>query len=202
MKRDSRTAGAWLAPALLLALLAGCSPQGAAVGAAATAGVAASQEKGIGAAVDDTRIRLATSEALFRTDLDLFGDVNLQVTEGRVLLSGNVATPEDRVEAVRLAWQVTGVREVINEIAVDDTSGTLDAARDRWINLRLHAKLLLDPEVSALNYTSDTVNQVIYLMGVARDAAELDRVTRHARNLPYVRRIVSYVRVQTAAEPR
>jgi osmotically-inducible protein OsmY len=119
--------------------------------------------------------------------------VNLQVEEGRVLLSGNVRLPEQRVEAVRLAWQAPGVREVINEINVDDTSGLGNYARDTWITTELEATLLLDNAVSSIDYSVETVNQVIYLMGVAQSQAELDRVIGHAKEISYVRRVVSYV---------
>ena len=50
----------------------------------------------------------------------------VEVHEGRVLLAGQVEHPAMRVEAVRLAWQVDGVREVIDEIQVAEpkTSAT------------------------------------------------------------------------------
>ena len=35
--------------------------------------------------------------------------------EGRVLLTGLVGEQETRIEAVRLVWEVEGVKEVIND---------------------------------------------------------------------------------------
>ncbi|GAB4362222.1 MAG: BON domain-containing protein [Kiloniellaceae bacterium] len=177
----------------LAVLAAGCSPVGVAAGGAAVGATAAQTEKGFRRSVADTEIRIAINDLWFRADEEIFRKVNLQVQEGRVLLTGNVRLPEQRVEAVRLAWQAPGVREVINEIEVNDTSGLTDLARDTWIATQLKTKLLFDKDVSSIDYSIETVNQVIYLMGVARSQAELDRVVGHAKDIAYVRRVVNYV---------
>jgi osmotically-inducible protein OsmY len=73
-----------------------------------------------------------------------------------------------------------------------------DSAQDIWIATQLKTKLLVDSEVSSINYSIETVNQVVYLMGVAQSQAEIDRVIGHAKNISYVRRVVNYVRVKDA----
>ena len=176
----------------------GCSPVGVLVGVGASAGVAAAQERGFQGAMNDTEIRLQINDLWFKESLSLYSDVSLQVQEGRVLLTGNVPDPDTRLNAVRLAWQATGVREVINEIEVKDESSLTDSAQDAWIVTQLKTKLLFDSEVSSINYSIEAVNQVIYLMGVAQNQAELDRVIGHAKNISYVRRVVSYMRVKDA----
>ncbi len=199
MTRRTRTGFLALSTGLALATALGlgaCTATGLAVGAGASAGVAAAQERGFKGAMFDTEIRLQINHLWFQESASLYAAVNLQVQEGRVLLTGGVPDPETRLSAVRLAWQAPGVREVINEIEVDDTSTLVDAARDEWISTRLKAKLLVDREVSSINYSIETVNASIYLIGVAQDQAELDRVIAHAKNISYVRRVVSYVRLK------
>ncbi|MGF1631861.1 MAG: BON domain-containing protein [Kiloniellaceae bacterium] len=188
---------AGLAALLALALAAGgCSFWGTAAGAGAVGATAAQSEKGFRRSVADTEIRIAINDLWLQADEEMFRKVNLQVQEGRVLLTGNVRLPEQRVEAVRLAWQAPGVREVINEIEVNDSSGLSNLARDTWISTQLKSTLLFDKEVSSIDYSVETVNQVIYLMGVAQSQAELDRVIGHAKEISYVRRVVSYVLLQ------
>lgn len=170
-----------------------CSPVTVGAGAGAAVGVTAAQERGIGGAASDTRIRLQIDGLLLQESKELFLDVHLQVQEGRVLLSGTVPDPEAAVDAVRLAWQVDGVREVINEIEVSDEDSFVDYARDRWIEARIQAKLLKDREVRSINYSIESVNQSVFLLGVAQSQEELDRVIAHTKNVPYVRRVVSYV---------
>jgi osmotically-inducible protein OsmY len=166
------------------------------IGAGAVTGVAVVQERSVGAAVDDTVIQADISRRLFEKSEQLFIKVDLEVVEGRVLLTGVVPSPEDAVEAVRIAWTVKGVREVLNEIQVSDKTSLTNYAKDVWVTARLRGTLLADREVSDINYNVETVNGVVYLMGIARDKAELDRVVNHARNIPGVVKVKSHVRLR------
>ncbi len=183
-----------LAAVALLALAAGgCTVQGVAAGGAVAGTRAAQSEKGFRRSVADSEIRITINDLWLKADEQMYRKLNLQVQEGRVLLSGNVPRSEQRIEAVRLAWRAPGVREVINEIEVNDTTDLADYAHDTWITTQLEAILLFDSEVSSINYSIVTVNEEVYLMGVAQSQAELDRVIGHAKDRSYVRRVVSYV---------
>lgn len=180
---------------LLLAVAGGCSRTGMLVGAAATGGVAASKDKGFSTATDDTRIRFELNALLLQEDFEVFNAVHLQVEEGRVLLSGNVPKPDDKVKIFRLAWRPEGVNEVIDELVVDDSSSLSDAALDRWIKLRLDTLLLFDVDVKDINYSTEVVNQEVYLIGLARSEDERERVVAHAKAVPYVKGVTDYLRV-------
>ncbi len=193
MPRRARFA-AVLALAALGGMLQGCV--GMVAGAAATSATAASQERGLGGAISDTEIRANINRQLFDHDIKLMNDVGLSVVEGRVLLTGTVASQQARLDAVRLAWQARGVREVINELKIGNEGGITSYARDTLISTRLKTEMLFDKEIQAINYSIETVEGVVYLMGIAQNAAELDRVTNRARNLSYVRKVVSYVRLK------
>ena len=193
----------WVIPVFgLLALagtLGGCVPVvlgGAAVGATVVA-----QERSVSDAVDDSVIQAEVVRALFEFDVDVFQKVDTEVVEGKVLLTGIVPEPQNRVDAARLSWMVDGVAEVINEIEVSDKSTVSNAARDSWISAKLRTRIITDGDIYSINYTIDTVNGSVYLMGVAQDQAELDRVVNHARDIDYVRRVVPYVRIKTPAQP-
>ena len=179
---------------LLAAGLSGCV--GLAVGAGATAGTAAMQDRGLGGVIDDTVIHGKITSAYLANDVK-FKLIAAKVHEGRVLLTGTVRKPEDRVEVVRYAWMVKGVKTVINEIRVEDDSGVLDLARDKWVSAQLRLKITFDAKIKAINYAIDTVNGTVYLMGVAQNERELALVRNHARSLEYVRRVVSHVRIKS-----
>ncbi|MEO3432441.1 BON domain-containing protein [Inquilinus sp. CAU 1745] len=190
-------AGAALATILLTTA---CDPVTLGVaGTAAAGGTAAAQERSVSDAISDQAIRISINDLWLREDLEMYNRLSLTVTEGRVLVTGQVPTPEERVTAIRLVWQVDGVKEVINEIQVADSGGLSGYARDAWISTQLRSRLAFDGSVSALNYSIDTVGGTIYIMGIAQNQAELDRVIAHARNIPYVQRVVPYVRM--AGEP-
>jgi len=200
-----RNAKKMTAMAALLALfaplaLAGCSPVGIAVGAGAATATAAQKEKGLEGSWDDTQIELAIKKKFLEAGDNIFWDVSTEVQEGRVLLTGSVETVEHRLEAIKTVWQIKDVREVINEIVVGDEDTAQGYARDAWITTQIETKLLFDKDVSSIDYSIETVDQVVYLMGVARSHEELGRAIGHAKEIAYVRRVVSYVRV-LEAEP-
>src|SRR5205085_4380628 len=105
-----------------------------------TAGVsAARQERTIGNAIDDVRIKTELDAKLVGESAGLFLRASTTVVEGRVLLAGRVKTPEDRLTATRIAWSIEGVRKVDNDMEVTDRSGWLDAATDFILRTQLAA---------------------------------------------------------------
>lgn len=188
----------WALLGLAAFALGGCVE--AAIGAGATTAVAASSEKGIGGTIEDTKIRATINSLWMDYNIDVWRQLGLDVSEGRVLLTGKVDKPEDRVEAVRLSWRAEGVKEVINEIKVSGEGDLGNYARDAWISTQLRTNLLLDKQVLSVNYSVDTVDQVVYLMGIARNQKELDVVINYARSLAYVKQVVNYVILRT--DPR
>lgn len=188
-----RTARLSAGLAVGLLALAACTPAGVVVGGAASAGVAASEERGIKGAVDDAVIRVKINEAWVKEDFDTFNRLNLQIYEGRVLVSGRVPDQAQADKAVQAAWQPDGVREVINEIEISEGGGLNDFANDTLINARLDVDLLFDGDVDSINYSTSAVAGTVYLLGVAQNRAELNRVFRIARDVPNVKRVISHV---------
>ncbi len=180
----------------LFPLLTGCSPLDMTVSGGATVATAASEERGLGQAVNDNGITLGIANAMLQTDPGLVTTVDVEVHEGRVLLAGQVDKPEDRVTAVKLAWQQPNVVEVINEIKVTQSESVGEYVHDVWLAQTLRNDLLFDSRVRSINYNIDCVAGTIYLMGVAQNQAELQRVIDHARDISYVRNVISFVRLK------
>lgn len=179
---------------------AGC--QALLLGGAAKAGAVVSEERSVGEAVDDTAIWTEIKSAYLQKSVDnIFSAVNVEVKQSRVLLTGRVNTPEDRVEAVRLAWQPSGVKEVINEIQITDESGLSDVANDFWINTQVKTKLLVEKNVRSVNYSIDTINGIVYLMGVAQNEWEMKKAATVASRVKGVKRVVSHVVVKENPSP-
>ena len=190
----------WLTlPALAGAALtlAACGP-GLLIGAGVTTGLMVAEERSLGQQIDDFTIKMDISERLFAFDESLSRAVSVDVTEGRTLLTGMVDTPRERVDAVRIAWQAEGVKEVINEIQVADEDSLDGYLTDARISGELRAELLLDRDIPVLNYNVETVGGVVYITGIAQDRDELERVVSHARRIAGVRQVVSHVRVKAA----
>lgn len=181
--------------------VAGCAPLavGGLVGGTA---VAASEERGIGGFVSDIEIQAQINKLWFEYSVDLQTRLDMTVDLGRVLLTGKAKDAQQRLDAVRLAWQAHGVKEVINEIKIDEgKSSLLDDAKDTWISTQIRGRITFDLAIKSQNYTIDTVDRVVYLMGIAKDQTELDAVLQVARSVPGVQRVVNYVRLGPALLP-
>jgi osmotically-inducible protein OsmY len=177
--------------------LPACSPVSTAIGAAAYTADLATQERGLYQGLDDNRMWIAINGRFAAADLEVAQNVHLQVQEGRVLLSGVVDTPEQRLAAVKAAWEEPGVREVINNIEVTRGRDLGQIAQDQYLAERVWLKLFVDRAVRANNYSVECINDVVYLIGVGQDEDEVQRAIDHARDVPYVREVRSYVRLKT-----
>ena len=202
-RRTRRAAGALAAVALIAAgllSLAGCDRLLLTV--PAELGTALAEERSVGAVIHDLTIRVALNHIFFREDADLHQTVSFSVVEGRVLLTGVVASPEDRARAVELAGRAAGVREVIDELQVDQAPGIAVHARDAWITAQLSLRLLFDLDVAHINYDIGTASGVVHMMGIAQDKEELSRVVSHARAIPGVRRVANHVAIKEGGRLR
>ncbi len=180
--------------ALLLSLTTSLSGCIAAVGAAGVTGVeTATEDRTVGSKVDDNGIALAIDKKFIAKDKDLFGGVSTRVSEGRVMLGGKVKDPTTRKDAEDLAWQVEGVREVINEIKVSNEENFGNYISDAWITNQIRTRLLFTDGIKSQNYSVQTVDRVVYLMGIAQNNKELQAAIEVSRRTKNVQRVVSHV---------
>lgn len=177
-------------------LLNACTPLGVATGVGAAAGNIALEERSLEDSLNDRAIATGINSRYVDRDLALFGNVGVDVVEGRVLLTGVVDSREKRIEAAKIAWSVADVETVINEIKVSESGGFLNASRDKLVETQLLSALTFDRYVKAVNYEITVVDGTVYLFGIAEDKTEEERVIAHARDLAYVRRIVSHMRMK------
>ena len=179
-----------------LIALSGCTPT-VILGGAAIGGVAVAEERSVGTVIDDATIKTQAMNAIFQKSEPMFTSTSTTVIDGVVLITGEVPTPEDRVTLTRLIWGVKGVKEVHNEVKVADSETVGSFASDSLITTKLKLQLLRDPEILNINYSVETVDGTVYLMGIAQNEAELQRVKNHAKEISGVRRIVSYVKMKS-----
>jgi osmotically-inducible protein OsmY len=167
--------------------------------AAGGAGYAANQERGVGGVAGDYTIKTNIQNAWLQANPKLQGDIDVTVYQGRVLLTGKAPTPEMKAEAQQLASGVKGVRTVYNEIEVAPSETAWNSAKDAWITSQVRSGLIFNSHIRSDNYTVETVDRSVYLIGSARSQAELDAATTTARYVPGVKRVVSYVEIRPGA---
>lgn len=165
----------------------------AVVGAGGAVGMGAAEERGFEASVDDAKIKADISAAYVDNSFGLYHDITVDVSEGRVMLTGSVEKAQSRDDAVKMAWQTAGVRQVYDEIQVTSEGGFKSGVNDAWIANKLRTELMFNGDVKNINYTVEVDNGVVYLFGIAQDQTELDRVIASARDISDVKKVINHV---------
>ena len=193
MLKISQNTSTLFATVLLLCALALSGCTGAVVGVGTAAVAASTTEKGFSTSVSDGVIFAKLKDRFIQVNASLFSSVDVTVNDGAVLFTGKVKTPEDKIEATKLAWEIKGVREVVNELQVIDNSSIKDLAKDLAATATLRGKMIADKDISSLNFSIDVVNGIVYLSGVASTPEEMNKVVSHAKNLRFAQQVVSYI---------
>ena len=144
MRVNSHHTTPFIAGALLLCALALSGCAGAVVGVGTAAVAASSTEKGFSTSVSDGVIFAKLTDRFIQVNASLLTSADVTVNDGAVLFTGKVKTPEDKIEATKLAWEIKGVREVVNELQVIDTSSIKDIAKDLAASATLRGKMIAD----------------------------------------------------------
>jgi osmotically-inducible protein OsmY len=163
-------------------------------------GCFAVQEKTFGESLDEATAGTTIKSKLFSAGSSKFGEVDVEVAGRFVLLSGRVPSEADKAEAERIAWSVSSVDEVANELVIDKFDLGRDM-NDRWITEQVRARIIADSEVKGVNYNIQVFNGVVYLLGLAKSEDELRRAAEHASKVKGVKKVVSYVKMRDRAPP-
>ena len=150
------------------------------------------KEKGIKEAISDAMIDAGINKEFLNHDINMFINVEIEVVEGRVLLTGSVKKTSNRLDAIKLAWKILGVREVINEIDVTEKGGIKQYLTDVKIKTQIRYKVLADKEISSINYNFEVVNGNLFIIGIAKNKKELKKVIEHSNNIRGVLKVVSH----------
>ncbi|MEZ5985523.1 MAG: BON domain-containing protein [Hyphomonas sp.] len=178
----------------LLLPLGGCVV--AAVGTAGAVGLTAAQDKTMGEALDDATLSNQIKAKLLSENSEKYAEVDVEVANGLVLLSGRVNNPEDRVRAEGIAWSGALTKDVANEIKIEPPGGFIANVSDEVITGRVRARLIGSKTVKSVNFNIETYDGVVYLMGTARTAKELKKAAEEASVVAGVKQVVSYVRIR------
>ena len=151
------------------------------------------KEKGIKEAISDGMIDAAINKEFLNHNINMFMNVEIEVVEGRVLLTGSVKKSKHRMDAIKLSWKVLGVREVINEIDVTEKGGIVNYLTDVKIKTQIRYKVIADKSISSINYNFECVNGALYLIGIAKNKKELKKIMKHANNIKGVNYFVNNI---------
>jgi len=171
----------------LAASLSGC--------AIASAGVKKGDERSVVSAVSDKNSsRLIKARMTRALDYKL-GGIDVEVAQGVVLLTGNVPTQKDKIEATRIAWSAPGIRQVGNEALIKGKQSIFRNTKDGILEKTVRTRLGVDKLVKASNFNIETNEGIVYIMGVARTETELKRAAQIAATTKGARQVISYAQI-------
>lgn len=164
--------------------------------------------------VTDTKIGTGILSSFSDKDKGLLLDVNVDVWEQRVMLTGTLDDPKMRQEVVQLVRADQRVRKIYDEIQIvtraekdqrreaaktkdePKKEGVGQAVNDFWIETKISAKLIATRGVTSVNYRWRSVRNVIYLIGRARNDEELKTVLDIIRHTEGVTQIKYFVDIK------
>jgi osmotically-inducible protein OsmY len=174
----------------------------------------------------DAGITTSVKSKLAADDMVKAYEIDVDTSNHVVTLTGEVETSAAKDQAIKLARDTEGVRNVVDRLKVAETaatSGVLDSTADdraaaagrdagrkaaeaadkagavvtdAAITSAVKAKLLGDPDVSGLKIDVDTANGVVTLTGDVKTQVEANEALRLARTTEGVRDVVSKLNVR------
>jgi len=136
-------------------------------------------------------------QAKFFLDREVKGRaINVDTSAGVVTLDGSVGSPAERRHAVALARSVYGVREVIDELTIEqaptpsEQSSSPPTIHDAWITVRIQSKFFLNDQIRARDLNVDAAAGVVTLSGSVQDEQARAAALELARSTPGVLEVV------------
>lgn len=141
----------------------------------------------------------AETTLLLNSNLNSF-DINTDVNEGVVTLTGSVNNDLEKALAQELVSGLDGVKSVenkltVSEMSADATSETLEAMTDTKITAIVKTRLLLDTNVSGSAIEVTTQEQAVTLAGQVSSDAEHDLAILIASNTNDVTRVIDKLEI-------
>jgi len=144
-------------------------------------------------------------------------NIDVETNDGHVTLNGAVASEAERRQALALARNTSGVRDVTDRLTIDKTtdpsltesarSGLQGAERqaeraiaevdrpDAWLTTKVQAKYFLDADVKGHQIDVDTRSGVVTLTGSVETAQQKAEAEEIARETEGVKRVVNQLTV-------
>ena len=178
-----------------LIIIQGCTPVGILASGGATTMVVAEGDRSFGTVVDDATIKINLSAKFLKSENNIFLNINTNVNDGRVLLTGVVQSQEIRIDAVKSVWEISGVKEVMNEIEVGDQSTLKEYANDLWINAKVKSLAAQVVGFRVLSYNFETIKGKVYIAGISSRPGQLEEIINAIKTVKGVKEIVNYVTI-------
>jgi len=151
-------------------------------------------KRSYGDVIDDASITTAVKSKLLWSKHTEGMDTMVVTQNGKVVLTGSVATNEAKQQAEKLAKNTHGVRAVDNQLRVNDKAPASDKSTimaDSWITTKVKSTLLYSSNVAGADISVNTVGGVVTLAGKVDSGVEQALAIELAQNIRGVKRVSS-----------
>ena len=176
----------------LLVLLSACV--GSSSGGVFGTGVSiALDPRTLGTQIDDSIMQKNLQARLVLTEKKYLVKLSVKVLDGRIFLRGKVDEPEEKLKITKMAWETKGARSVKNNITIKQKFSFKNTAKDILITSQLKTALILNKNVKAANFNINTINQKIYVFGIAYNESEKKEIIQEAKQIVDVKEVVTSI---------
>jgi osmotically-inducible protein OsmY len=177
---------------LLLLLLSACV--GSSTSGVFGTGVSiALDPRTLGTQIDDSIMQKNLQARLVLTEKKYFIKLSVKVLDGRIFLGGTVDEPEEKLIITKMAWETKGARSVKNNIKIKQKFSFINATKDILITSQLRTALIFNKNVKSANFNIDTINQKIYVFGIAHNENEKKEIIQEAKQIVDVKEVVTSI---------
>ena len=152
-------------------------------------------QTGTAAQPEDDVLKQSVIDRVVDARAAFFADIQLDIIGGDALLTGRVATVQDKARATALVRSVPGVLTVINEISVGTVEDIRRISDDLLLErqIRKEMQAAFGAQMPRLNWRATA--GVVYIFGQARTEWEHNRALAVIKQTAGVVRIVDYLRI-------
>lgn len=180
--------------------LSGCAPI-LVGGAAITSATVMTDRRSTGSIVNDEVLEKRVAYEIQQSIGYERHHISVTSYDGKVLLSGEVASEKEKMTAQRVASQSVDVTSVLNELAVMDPSSVATRLADSMLATKVRSTIIATKQIS-LNQMKVTVERgIVYLMGIVT-AAEAETASRTAAEVSGVQQVVAGFSVESEEQVR
>jgi len=143
----------------------------------------------LGTQIDDSIMQKSLGIRIAQVNSKYIISVSTKVIDGHIFLKGTVDTVDEKILMTKLAWKIEGARSVKNNLKVKDKFSLKNEAKDLLITSQIKVALLANKKVKSVNYQINTVNQIIYIFGIAQDEEERREVINEGKQILDVKNV-------------
>jgi osmotically-inducible protein OsmY len=159
-------------------------------------------ERTLSMKIEDESIEHTASVNIYKADAQ-FHDANVNVVSfyGNVLLAGQVQSEALKARAEEVVRQIAEVKQIHNELTVQDASYLLQHLKDDFVSTRIRSSLALEKGFPSSRTKVLTVNGTVYLLGklTSDEADQAVNIIKQVAGVQRIVKLVDYLPAATAA---